>query len=89
MPPRVLNVRDVGMNPPNSVYIGRPSKWGNPFRMNHVLSREEVIDKYYDYLLNSPSLLDDIHELTDMDLVCWCSPQPCHGEILLLMANTE
>lgn len=89
MPPRVLNARNVGKYPANSVYIGRPSKWGNPFKLTPDIAREEVVDKYYDYLMNSPHLLESLHELVDMDLICWCAPLPCHGDVLLLLMNTD
>jgi len=32
-------------------------------------------------------LLQDLGELKGKDLVCWCSPLPCHGDILLELAN--
>ena len=28
-------------------------------------------------------LINDIHELRGKDLVCWCAPAPCHGDLLL------
>jgi hypothetical protein len=28
-----------------------------------------------------------VHELRDRDLVCWCAPDPCHGDLLLRLAN--
>lgn len=27
--------------------------------------------------------------LRDKDLVCWCAPLPCHGDVLLRLANQE
>jgi hypothetical protein len=43
----VLNARIVGKAPARGrVYIGRPSKWGNPFVIGRDGSREEVIEKY-------------------------------------------
>ncbi len=64
------------------VYIGRPSKWGNPFIIGPDGTREEVIMKFEQYLLNS-ELLKDIGELDDKILGCWCRPYRCHGDILL------
>ena len=68
------------------IYIGRPSKWGNPFEIGRDGTREEVIEKYRFYLLRS-WLLNDIHELKDKVLGCWCHPLPCHGDILAELAN--
>lgn len=30
-----------------------------------------------------------LHELKGCDLVCWCAPLACHGDILLAHANKE
>jgi len=65
------------------VYIGRGSKWGNPFIIGKDGTREEVIEKYRDYILSKKSLLVCLPELKDKILGCWCSPKPCHGDILI------
>lgn len=32
------------------VYIGRPSKWGNPFRLtDHANDRQLIVKKYYEW----------------------------------------
>jgi hypothetical protein len=83
------SVRKKG-NVPNgnaSVYIGRPSKWGNPFPMGEEKDREQVIAKFEQYLMDSPELLAQIGELKGKDLVCFCAPKACHGDILLRLAN--
>jgi hypothetical protein len=69
------------------VYIGRPSKWGNPFEIGKHGTRIEVITKYEEYLLNSPSLMDALHELKGKKLGCYCKPMPCHGDILVKYAD--
>jgi len=45
------------------VYIGRPSKWGNPFKIGVDGTREEVIEKYRNYIQNSPLLVTIATEL--------------------------
>lgn len=89
MPPRVLNASNVGKYPPESVYIGRPSKWGNPFKLDKNQAREEVIDQFYEYVIENEELMASLYELREKDLVCWCAPLPCHGDVLLLLANTD
>ena len=69
------------------IYIGRPSKWGNPFTIGRDGTREEVIEKYRVWLLKQPHLLSSLHELRGKVLGCWCSPNKCHGDILVAMAN--
>lgn len=71
------------------VYIGRPSKWGNPYTIGRDGTREEVIEKYYLYLLERPALMKALPELKDKTLGCWCSPQACHGDILVELVKEK
>jgi hypothetical protein len=72
---------------PYDVYIGRPSKWGNPFRIGPDGNRSEVLHKYALYLLQQPDLLAALPELRGKVLGCWCAPLPCHGDILVDFAH--
>lgn len=84
--PRVLHYRN--RDTPNSIYIGRPSKWGNPFTIGKDGTRSDVIRKYIKYLQDRPNLLRAARtELRGKNLVCWCAPQECHGDVLLGIAN--
>jgi len=88
--PRVINKKhksSVEKNPNGSVYIGRPSKWGNPFVIGKDGNRQEVIQKYSDYIKTRQNLIGDIGSLKGKDLICWCAPLPCHGDVLLALAN--
>ena len=67
------------------VYIGRPSKWGNPFMIGRDGTREQVIAKYRNWLASNPVLLRKLPELVGKRLVCFCKPQACHGDVLLEM----
>jgi hypothetical protein len=76
------------------VYIGRPSKWGNPFSHQagtlakfRVGTRDQAVEAYRKYLLSNESLLADLHELKGKVLACWCYPQRCHGDVLAELAN--
>lgn len=66
------------------VYIGRPSKWGNPFRVGVDGTREEVVQKYREWVRSQPL---PFHELRGKTLGCWCHPQLCHGDVLVELAN--
>lgn len=72
---------------PYDIYIGRPSKWGNPFVIGKDGTREEVIDKYKEWLLKQDDLMKDIKSLKGKILGCWCAPQSCHGDVLAELAN--
>ena len=69
------------------IYIGRPSKWGNPFTIGKDGTREEVIKKYTDWIVTQPELLAATHELKNKTLGCWCSPKSCHGDVLAGLAD--
>ena len=68
---------------PYDVYIGRGSKWGNPYVIGKNGTREEVIEKYTNYLLGNTDLMNSLEELKGKILGCWCSPQACHGDVLI------
>lgn len=72
---------------PYDVYVGRPSKWGNPYIIGRDGTRADVIEKY------RSSLTDDQkraikRELQGKVLGCWCKPEACHGDILAEIANS-
>lgn len=96
--PKVWNKRQRGI-PPDAVYVGRPSKWGNPFEIGQadpihpdvIMDRAWVVNRYQSWLtcsLEAKPLFDAIvPELRGKDLVCWCAPKACHADVLLEVAN--
>ena len=89
------------MNDDNNIYIGRAgvvfinnerypkqsSIYCNPFKIGKDGDRNEVLDKYKDYIIkkldNDINFKNELIKLKDKNLGCWCSPDPCHGDILL------
>ncbi len=102
--PRVLNVRKLpGFHerrpiiPRSAVYVGRfnrwyglgPSMWANPFKPKRDgVNRDQVIAQYRAWVCHQPELMARLPELRGRDLVCWCAPEPCHGDVLLELANS-
>jgi hypothetical protein len=76
-------------HPGRSVYIGRGSKWGNPFRIGVDGDRATVIAQHAAWLRDQHDLLRALDELRSKDLVCFCSPHACHGDVLLHPANAS
>lgn len=68
---------------PYDVYIGRPSKWGNPYVIGLDGTREEVIQKYEEHVRSSKILMRALPSLAGKTLGCWCPPKPCHGDVLI------
>ena len=71
------------------VYIGRPSKWGNPFKIGPDGSRKQVIEKYRKYILSNDKLLNSLDELEGKTLGCWCKPKACHRDVLVELVNKK
>jgi hypothetical protein len=69
------------------VYIGRPSKWGNPFFISGDQDRETAIQRYREWIVTKPTLLADLKELKGKRLGCFCKPLSCHGDVLAEMAD--
>lgn len=69
------------------IYIGRPSKWGNPFEIGKDGTREEVIERYRQYIFMDVKLRRELGELKGKTLGCWCSPEACHGDVLAELAD--
>lgn len=85
--PPLTKTTVVRRHQPHDVYIGRPSKWGNPYHIGKDGTRAQVIHKYRNYLLNSPHLLAKLHTLKGLRLACYCAPKPCHGDVLAELAD--
>jgi Domain of unknown function (DUF4326) len=71
------------------VYVGRPSKWGNPFQLGKGESRELAIAKYEAWLRSQPALMAALPELRGKVLACWCAPRACHADVLVRLADEE
>lgn len=68
------------------VFIGRPTIFGNPFKIGKDGTRAEVIAKYrtrfYNMILDS-DFRQSVSALKGKTLGCFCSPQPCHGDVIV------
>jgi hypothetical protein len=78
------------------VYIGRPSKFGNPYSHKPgmapwpVETREDAIRLYEEWIRAQPELMAAAKlELRGKTLGCHCKPLDCHGDILWKIANEE
>ncbi|MFB6396808.1 DUF4326 domain-containing protein [Polymorphospora lycopeni] len=88
LPRRVQRRRSRGWRmPANTVYVGRPGRWGNPFPAAEPTpdGRAEAVDRYRRWMAGRPDLIAAARrELADRNLACWCPiGQPCHADILL------
>lgn len=86
---RIQRKRTKGWRlPSNTVYVGRPTKWGNPYKLHnppYLETVSEVLEAYKHDLLGvlvlHPNFLDP---LKGKDLACWCPlDKPCHADVIL------
>jgi Domain of unknown function (DUF4326) len=85
--PRVLNLRRDPIGP-DDLYIGRGGPWGNPFQIGRDGDRATVLRRHERWLCGQHHLLRRIDELRGRNLVCFCAPEACHGDLLLRLANS-
>ena len=70
------------------IFIGRPSKFSNPFIINRDGTRSEVLLKFEEYFKNHPDINDLLKELNNKRIACWCNlAQECHGDIIIKIYN--
>jgi hypothetical protein len=80
--------------PANTVYVGRPTVWGNPFLAGsemiggEKLTPEKSVQLYRQYARDAFAACDVRACLRGKNLACWCAlDQPCHADVLLEIAN--
>jgi hypothetical protein len=100
-PKRIQRLRTAGWRmPEGAVYVGRPTRWGNPFivgqahRLNHDRPIENAAKAVELYELHTGPMgsyefdSEDLERLRGKDLACWCQlDAPCHADVLLNAAN--
>lgn len=96
--PRVLNKRTATLAElADVVYVGRPSRWGNPYKIGDLMpgtrrrmTRDDTIRLHRQLFLKSDKDQADARRLLrGRNLVCWCWPLPCHADIQLEVANAD
>jgi hypothetical protein len=90
---RIQRQRTKGWRmPPNAVYVGRPSRWGNPWSVrtagvqpDGVPWEEADVLRWYRQLVRAKVRIDPeyLTPLRGKDLACWCPlDRPCHADVL-------
>ena len=99
-PQRIQRKRTKGWRmPEGAVYVGRPTKWGNPFVVSEDRDARDAVLAFHSWLTvdgvtagipdRKNKILESLDELRGKDLVCWCKPgEPCHADVLLKLANS-
>lgn len=91
-PVRIQRQRTKGWRmPPNTVYVGRGSVWGNPCKAptSDAVGRAYAVVGFRQYCPPASPLADAARRiLRGKNLACWCPlDQLCHADVLLEIAN--
>jgi hypothetical protein len=96
-PKRIQRKRTKGWRmPAGAVYVGRPSRWGNPIELPAGAMPEQRaaavrdFEKYALWKIGISEAERDamIPALRGKDLACYCRlDQPCHADVWLKLAN--
>jgi hypothetical protein len=83
-PKRIQRKRTKGWRmPPDTIYVGRGSRWGNPFTLANSGNMHPALR-----FACEVAPLWDVSSLRGKDLACWCSlAAKCHADVLLELAN--
>lgn len=84
--PKVYNIRN-GF-PKDAVLVDRTTPFGNPFVIGRHGTRMECISMFKQKVLSDPALRKLVDGLRGKDLICHCKPLPCHGDVILELANS-
>lgn len=104
MPRVVKRIRGKPL-PPHTKYVGRGSRWSNPYRIGELhpvsgepMTREQVVTLYEEYIKSeiAEGRLS-LAPLWGWNDACWChdwdgegeNPRYCHADILLELARLE
>lgn len=84
--PKVLN-KHTDVIPPDAIYVGRGSQWGNPFIIGKDGNRDTVVKLFEEVVLPVLKASGLVNQLRGHNLICHCAPKGCHADSLLKEAN--
>ena len=92
-PIRIQRRRTKGWKmPDNTVYVGRGSKWGNPYLPSECKDGATgAVDAFRVLVESVPETIEEIiNDLKGKNLACWCGiDKICHADVLLKLANQK
>ena len=75
--------------PPDTVYVGRPTKWGSAFLVVPDCPPQIAVVNFA-IMLDEHDHAEIRETLYGKNLCCWCPlNQPCHADVLLKIANDQ
>lgn len=97
MKTKLINYRTYNLDKSKVIPIDRRSGFGNPFIEGIDGNRKEVVEKYSNWLIewiyykkeiiingrSNKWIIEHLKELSDSTVGCWCTPLPCHGDVII------
>lgn len=96
---RIQRKRTAGWKmPENTVYVGRPTKWGNPYRVGDLIgpfsdgprvTPQIAVERYRGFLIQEIVFGRlNLDEIRGKNLACFCQEgEPCHADVLIEFCN--
>ncbi len=101
-PVRIQRKRKKGWKmPENTIYVGRPTKYGNPFKVgdkspnnhNGMIDAQLAVALFEEMMkakAECEELINYLKPLEGKNLACFCPiDTPCHADVLLKLANRQ
>lgn len=84
--PAVYNHRED--LPDGVVFVGRPSRWGNPEPLRAERERRANVLRFRDLIADNAAMRGEaMRLLAGKALVCYCFPKRCHADVWWRAAN--
>lgn len=88
---KLINYRIYNLDKSKIIPIDRRSIFGNPFKIGENNTRKGVIEKYkiwfYNKIKTDKNFKTCVNNLKGKTLGCWCTPLPCHGDVIIEYLN--
>lgn len=82
---------DNGQSHMNNTEAGEPGWIGNPYPESEH-GREKCIElfreDFEERIASDPEFRNAVENLRGKTLGCWCSPKPCHGDVIIEYINS-
>ena len=88
----VANIYTYRGSMDDAVFVGRPSRYGNPWKVGKHGTRAEVIAYFRTWWLspiNQPVRAQALVELKGKVLLCFCAPAACHAQVIADWLNEQ
>lgn len=88
---KLINYRTYNLDKSKVTPIDRRSMFGNNYLISKHGNRADVIELYRQYfrirIRTDPAFKEQVLKLVGHTIGCWCTPLPCHGDVIIEYLN--